>query len=519
VRLEAALIAADRAPARGRDYFGFLGWRGHDPALWAEVLAEAHSRAAAARAGSYLLYGADRDPRAIEQAQRNAERAGINALVSLKVGALADAAPPGEGPGLLCTNPPYGMRLEAQAAARALHEELGRVLRARFQGWEAAILTGAPSLGLALGLRAHRTHSVWNGAIECRLLRISVGPQSEREVGRLGKSESELQASPGAIMFANRVTKNLKRLGSWARREGVSCYRLYDADMPEYAFAIDQYQLEAEAERWLCVQEYAAPAEIEREAVRRRRAEVLAALPQATGVASARIRVRTRRRQRQGEQYAKLGAAARFHRVREGGLAFEVNFEDYLDTGLFLDQRLTRERLRAAARGQRFLNLFGYTGTATVYAASGGARTSVTVDLSNTYLEWAQRNLALNALAGPQHAFVRADCREWLAAAARAAERFDLIYLDPPTFSNSKRMDGVLDLQRDHAPLIDACAAVLAPAGLIVFATNAQRFTLDGALAERFEVRDISAATLPRDFDRNPRIHRCFELRVRGALR
>jgi 23S rRNA (guanine2445-N2)-methyltransferase / 23S rRNA (guanine2069-N7)-methyltransferase len=515
--IEAALIAADRAPGLLRQYFGFLGWRGHDAPLWERLRAEAHARARADSSITATIRGRDRDVEAIRTACANAVRAGVGNLVRLDVGPLSAAGPlPGrdpQRPGLLCTNPPYGVRLETQEAARAVHRELGAVLRERFVGWHAAVLTGAPALGMELGLRAHRTHTLWNGSIECRLLRIEVGPQSERAVGTLGKGIAHLKDTSGARMFSNRLTKNLKRLRGWAARAGVSCYRLYDADMPEYAFAIDLYRTLDPAEDWLYVQEYAAPAEIEREAVQRRRGEVLASLPDATGVPAERIRVRTRRRTARGEQYGKVGEQARFHVVGEGGLMFRVNFDDYLDTGLFLDHRATRARLREAARGRSFLNLFAYTGTATIYAAAGGARDSISVDLSRTYLEWAQENLALNGLAGSSHTLVQADCREWLAAAEQRAQRFDLIFLDPPTFSNSKRMEGVLDIARDHPQLIDACARLLAPAGLLVFSTNAQRFRLADELGARYRVTDISAATLPEDFARNPRIHRCFEIR------
>ena len=519
--IEAALIAADRAPGLGRDYFGFLAWRGHDAALWARLREEAEARAAAGEAVAQVtVRGTDRDPTAIRSARDNAARAGVGRLVRADTGVLADAAPlaarAADRPGLLCTNPPYGLRMEDREGARTVHRELGAVLRERFQGWNAAVLTGAPELGKELGLRAHRTHSVWNGGIECRLLRIKVVPESARAPGTLGKGAARLADTPGARMFANRLGKNLKRLHSWAERESVSCYRVYDADMSEYAFAIDLYRAIEPDELWLYVQEYAAPAQIEPQAVRRRRGEVLAMLPGTTGVAPERIRVRTRRRTRRGEQYDKVGEQARFHVVTEGGLRFRVNFEDYLDTGLFLDQRTTRARLRDAARGKRFLNLFAYTGAATVYAAAGGAASTTSVDLSRTYIEWGRRNLALNALTGEAHAWVQADCREWLTDAARGSQRFDLVFLDPPTFSNSKRMQGVLDIERDHPELIDACARLLAPQGLLLFSTNAQRFRLQEQLAERYQIRDLSAATLPRDFERNPRIHRCFEVRPRA---
>ena len=515
--IEAALIAADRAPGLTREYFGFLKWRGHDAALWERLRAEAEARARAGDATRVRLYGRDHDARAIEHARPNAGRAGIAHLVHFETGALAGAMPPAAGgAGLVCTNPPYGERLGDRDHARSVHRELGAVLRERFQGWSAAVLT-TPELGLELGLRAYRTHTVWNGPIECRLLRMLVTPQSERQPGMLGRGVAQHKGSAGARMFANRLAKNLKRLRSWAEREGISCYRLYDADMPEYAFAIDLYRVIEPQGSWLYVQEYAAPAEIEREAVQRRRGEVLASLPEVTGVPAECIRLRTRRRTRRGEQYLKRGEQGQFHTVLESGLRLRVNFDDYLDTGLFLDHRITRARLCAAAHGRHFLNLFAYTGSATVYAAAGGALSTTSVDLSATYLAWARDNLALNSVAGNRHRFVQADCRVWLDEAARGAARYELIFVDPPTFSNSKRMQGVLDIGRDHPELIDACARLLAPGGLIVFSTNAQRFRLDAGLSERYDIRDISAATLPLDFARSPRIHRCYEVRARAS--
>jgi 23S rRNA (guanine2445-N2)-methyltransferase / 23S rRNA (guanine2069-N7)-methyltransferase len=428
----------------------------------------------------------------------------------------------------VCVNPPYGVRLEDHQKARQLHKELGEILKSRFEGWQAAILTGSPDLGLELGLRAHRVHTVWNGAIECRLLRINVELAAARTLIAADRGaariDPSLRESNGARMFGNRLAKNVKQLSRWVRDSGVTCYRLYDADMPEYAFAIDSYKVIGEEKKpplaepqvWLHVQEYAAPASIDEEAVRRRRAEAFSVLPDVTGVPAERIRVRVRRKQTRGNQYQKVAEQFRFHIVEEGGLQLRVNFDDYLDTGLFLDHRPTRARIRELAKGKRFLNLFAYTSTATVYAAAGGARASTSVDLSRTYLDWSERNLGLNGLATRHHELVQADCREWLDEAARTRNLYELIFLDPPTFSNSKRMEGVLDTGRDHPALIDACMRVLAPGGLLVFSTNAQKFKLDPALAERYDVQDISAATIPRDFERNPRIHRCYDIRHRG---
>lgn len=527
--IEAALMATERAPGLLRDYFGFLGWCGHDAALWRRLLDEARERAAAgARAwlaagatpgAAATIRGSDLDARVLVDARANAQRAGVGDWVQFERADVAEVRPAGT-PGLICTNPPYGVRLGDDSQAQAAYAALGAVLRARFGGWEAGILAATPTASRALQLRSYRTHTVWNGALECRLLRIDLDRAGAADPAAAG-SDAVLRAadpavahSPGAVMFANRLGKNMKRLRREAQRQQASCYRLYDADMPEYAFAIDRYARADDASVHLYVQEYAAPASIDADAVRQRRAEVLAVLPQASAVAREHIHLRLRRRQSGTAQYQPLAGLGQLYPVDEAGLKFLVNFDDYLDTGLFLDHRLTRARLRAAAAGRGdFLNLFCYTASATVYAAAGGARTTTSVDLSNTYLDWAARNFRLNGLAPDAHRLERADCREWLAAAAAAGRRFDLVFLDPPTFSNSKRMDGVLDVQRDHAALVDACMAVLAPGGLLLFSTNAQRFRLDEALTRRYRIEDVSAATIPFDFARNPRIHRCFEIR------
>jgi 23S rRNA (guanine2445-N2)-methyltransferase / 23S rRNA (guanine2069-N7)-methyltransferase len=429
----------------------------------------------------------------------------------------SDAAAAVATPGLLCVNPPYGVRLEDHEAARGVHRELGEMLRERFKGWSVAVLTGAPDLGLELGIRAVRSHTLWNGALECRLLRLKVDAAEFRSLPRprgVARIDESLKDSTGAKMFGNRLAKNLKKLGGWARKNAVSCYRLYDADMPEYAFAIDRYVTVPDGLEWLYVQEYAAPVSIEEEDVRRRRNEAFSVLSDVTGVAQERVRVRTRKQQKGRDQYEKLNRKQEFHVIEENGLKFEVNFDDYLDTGIFLDHRDTRTRIRAQAQGRRVLNLFAYTSTVSVYAAAGGAASTTSVDLSNTYLDWAQRNFQLNDFGSRTNSLVRADCRDWLAEAGQGKDRYDLIFLDPPTFSNSKRMKGVLDIRRDHPNLIDACARVLAPGGLLVFSTNAQKFKLDEFLASRYTVRDISVETLPSDFERSPRIHRCYEIRA-----
>jgi 23S rRNA (guanine2445-N2)-methyltransferase / 23S rRNA (guanine2069-N7)-methyltransferase len=508
--IEAAMIAADRAPGMRRDYFGFLGWLRHDAPLWQRLLAEAGQRARQTIGST--IRGTDADQRAIAASEANAQRAGLGALVRFEHQRVEAVRPLTAQPGLICTNPPYGERLGDPEQAIQVHAALGGALREHFAGWDAAILTTTPEAARALRLRSYRSHELWNGAIPCRLLRIDLAAPGAADpaTARLER-EAAAADSDGARMFTNRLEKNLKRLGKAAQRAGIDCYRLYDADMPEYAFAIDRY-IEADGGALhLHVQEYAPPKEIDVEAARRRRREVLASLPRLFAIPPERIHIRLRQRQSGASQYEPVHAAAATpFIVQEANLRFLVNLDDYLDTGLFLDHRLTRARLRERASGARFLNLFCYTATATVYAAAGGAASSLSLDLSNRYLDWAQENLALNALNPRMHRLERADCRQWLRQAP--LEPFELIFLDPPTFSNSKRMQGVLDIQRDHFELIGQCMQRLAPGGLLVFSCNAQRFRLDEQVGRLWQVRDVSAQTLPFDFARNPRVHRCFEI-------
>ncbi len=514
--IEAALIAADIAPGLFREKFGFERWKQHDVAAWRE-----HREAAEVRRQPDLLTpgrirGFDRDPMAIRDAEANATRAGLARLIMFQRCELEKLPAAPAASGLVAVNPPYGERIGESEELRALYALLGERLRADYRDWEAAVLTGNPALGRELGINARRTHRLMNGPIECRLLRISVEPSEfvqAREPGRLPVIDAETaRERPGAQMFANRLRKNIDKFTGWARREKVSCYRVYDADMPEYAFAIDLYQSDpaGSAGRWLYVQEYAPPATVDRDRARARREEAISVLPEVTGLTNEAIYWRTRRPQKGKSQYEAIAEVDERVVVEEGGLKFLVNFTDYLDTGLFLDHRPTRARIRAAAKDKRFLNLFCYTGAATVHAAAGGARATTSVDMSRTYLDWARRNLAVNGLEG-DHRFIQEDCIAWLEADDPA--RYDLIFLDPPTFSNSKRMDREFDVQRDHVGLIRNALRRLAPGGLLLFSTNFRKFKLDGESLKDLQVADITKKTIPADFARDARTHACFEIR------
>jgi 23S rRNA (guanine2445-N2)-methyltransferase / 23S rRNA (guanine2069-N7)-methyltransferase len=515
--IEAALIAADMAPGLIRERFGFERWLRHDQAAWVELRDEARSRAAPDKLTHGRIRGFDRDPIVLRDAAANAARAGLGERIFFQRSELATlpAAPTREG--LVAVNPPYGERIGETEELRVLYALLGERLREGYRGWQAAVFTGNPGLGRELGINARRTHRMMNGTIECRLLRLAIEPSEfiiSREPGRPPViDQAAARARPGAQMFANRLRKNMKALASWARREAVSCYRLYDADMPEYSFAIDLYQSDPAGAggRWLYVQEYAPPATVDRDRARARREEAISVLPEVTNLPVDAIYWRTRRPQKGTSQYEALGDQGERVIVAEDGLRFLVNFTDYLDTGLFLDHRLTRARIREAAKGRRFLNLFCYTGAATVHAAAGGAAITTSIDMSRTYLDWARRNMEVNGFRGDAHRFVQADCLAWLAEDDGA--RYDLIFLDPPTFSNSKRMRGEFDVQRDHLPLIRQAMSRLNDGGLLLFSTNFRKFKLDQAALAGFSVTDISRATIPVDFRRDPKAHYCCEIR------
>lgn len=501
--IEGALIAADSPPGWGRARWGFSHWKGHQPAVWEALLAEAAQRRAAGWERIPLIRGCDADPHAVRAARTNAARAGLEGLVQVEQGAFAQVGPEGKA-GLVVANPPYGERLGEERELSRLYLQLGQILKERFGGWQAALFAG--NAELRVPLRPRRSYTLYNGALRCRLLLFSLDASPRKT-----PEPPPPPSSPGAQMLGNRLKRNLRLTGRWAQRQGISCYRLYDADLPEYALAVDLYQ---GALTWAHVQEYQAPTEVDPAKAAGRREEALALLPHALGIPPEQIHFKMRRRQRGKSQYEKQAAEGEFHEVREGACRFLVNFTDYLDTGLFLDHRLTRALIGELARGRRFLNLFGYTGTATVHAALGGAAATTTVDLSHTYLAWARRNLALNACERG-HELVQADCLEWLGQARREGRRYGLIFLDPPTFSNSKRMEETLDIQRDHGELIQGAARLLEPDGVLLFSTNNRRFKLDEGALAGLAAEDLTRKTLPEDFARNPRIHQCWRIEPR----
>ena len=507
--IEAALIAGDSAPGLTRAHFGFLKWKQHQPHIWQRQLEAARARRRKGMKSLPVIMGCDNDERAVQSARANAVRAQVDVHVQFEQRDVRDTPALKFCSGLLVTNPPYGERLGEERALKALYADLGSVIKEHFTGWKAAVFTGRPDLGRYLSLRAVLVNKFNNGPIECRLLRFEV---DQRYFTAAPSQAARKPPSDGAQMLINRLKKNKRILGRWARRGGISCYRIYDADLPEYALAVDLYEGN---EQWAHVQEYQAPSTVDERRAKERLEEALAVLPEVLEVDPERIYFKVRQRQRGRAQYEKFDTSGVFNLVSEGTGKLLVNFTDYLDTGLFLDHRLTRFMIGQQARGKRFLNLFSYTGAATVHAGLGGAKTTTSVDMSKTYLDWARRNLELNGLADGRHELVKADCIDWVRGQRGA--RYDLIFLDPPTFSNSKRMQDHFDVQRDHVGLLQAVSSLLSEEGVLIFSNNFRRFKMDTESLSTLSIEDITARTIDKDFERNARIHTCWKI-VRKPL-
>ncbi len=508
--LEAAMMAGDVAPGLRRTHFGLTRWQQHDDALWQRLISEACEREAAGVKHLPTLFGFDADRRVLDRARENAERLDIPGI-SFIYQDLFDFRHDFPDFGLVVTNPPYGKRLLQTGDLPRLYSALGQVFRSHFQGWKAAVFTEDQQLGKSIGIRSHRQHTLYNGAIACKLLHFEIDADNFFDDARLPKRLKAEDLSPQSQDFSNRLQKNLKQRRRWAERAGIDCYRVYDADLPDYAAAIDFYSNHTQpGEQWICIQEYEAPKKIDPEVVKRRTRELRTLTQDVLGLDDAQLFYKSRARQRGESQYEKLGSESRFHVVTEGACKLRVNFSDYVDTGLFLDHRPIRQLIEQQAKGKTFLNLFAYTGAATIHAAIGGAESSLSVDLSNTYLDWAKRNLQLNKLDESKHRLLRADCLQWLKQ--NHNETWDLIFLDPPTFSNSKKMDDLLDIQRDHVQLIERSMKLLSEGGTLYFSTNLRSFKLEENLAQQFKLTDISIKSIPEDFQRRANIHYCFEI-------
>lgn len=506
--IEAAQMEAQIAPQLYRLHWGFDFWQGHNQAAWEKVKEEALALAEAEkqRENPPHFYGFDLDHRVLQKAKQNAKNAGVVHLMQWQQGDVAAIKNPSPNlAGTVICNPPYGERLGTTPALIALYSVFGQRLKQQFAGWNASIFSGEPSLLDCLRLRSHRQFKAKNGPLDCVQKNYQIAERAEQSAveNALEFDRTSSVSSDVAVDFANRLQKNIKKIEKWAKQQGLDAYRLYDADLPEYNLAVDRYA------DHIVVQEYAAPKNIDENKARQRLLDAVNATLNVTGIETNKLILKVRQKQKGTNQYEKLANKGEYFYVNEYGAKLWVNLTDYLDTGLFLDHRLTRKMLGEMAQGKDFLNLFAYTGSATVHAALGKAKSTTTVDMSNTYLNWAEQNLLLNDIEGKQHKLIQADCLQWLEKCDR---QFDLIFVDPPTFSNSKRMEDSWDVQRDHIKLMTNLKRILRPNGTIVFSNNKRGFKMDFAKLEELGLSavEISHKTLPLDFERNKQIHNCW---------
>ncbi|WBA09847.1 bifunctional 23S rRNA (guanine(2069)-N(7))-methyltransferase RlmK/23S rRNA (guanine(2445)-N(2))-methyltransferase RlmL [Salinivibrio kushneri] len=499
--IEAAMMAANIAPGLKRKRWGFESLLGFDVEAFKAIKAEASVKAKRGVSQCQTrFYGTDNDARMIETARANARRAGVAELVEFTTGDATQVMPPeGFTEGHIISNPPYGERLGTTPGLIALYTQLGDHLKEAFARNTVSLYSGSDELLSCLRMRADDKFKLRNGALDCVMKTYAITARGE-------KAEKDAPKADVAPDFANRLRKNMAKLDKWAKKQEIECYRLYDADLPDYKAAIDRYR------DFLVIQEYAAPKTIEPEKARRRLLDMVRAAIAVTGVDANKVVLKTREKQKGNNQYQKLAGESRTMTIQEYGVALEVNLYDYLDTGVFLDHRYTRRLIGEKATGQDFLNLFAYTGSASVHAAVGGARSTTTVDMSKTYLAWAERNMKLNGLVGRQHRFEQADCLQWI---RQSDQKFDLIFIDPPTFSNSKRMQSTFDVQRDHLDVLLALKDRLRPGGEIIFSNNKRHFKMDleGLAAAGLSAENISKRSIPEDFARNPHIHNCWIIR------
>ncbi len=545
--LEAVQILRDIAPGSTRTRWGFEGWREHNEDLWQNLLADAREHEAAARERRVRIVAADVDPVARKTAERMVKCAGAKRFVDFcaaKPSAILDHA------GAIAAAAVVADTTETPLAA--MHDAMtfvGELYRAaELSGARFAALTRDELLARALHAEPARRIDVMPNNEEATIevwdhteVSAATRPQAAEDPKDDGADVNSTASEPAAMLdlgdgkplpvlvaesqqFANRLRKNARLRRKWARREGVSCYRVYDADLPDYSAAIDLYEGTPQTPgRWLVIAEYAAPKTIDPALAQARMLDILAIAPRILEVPAEHVHAKARMRSRGGSQYgkgkAKQGERANIARrrlplIEEGGLTFAVNFDDYLDTGIFLDHRVTRDLVREHAKSaRRFLNLFAYTGTATCYAADGGVEETVTVDLSNTYLDWAERNMRQNGFVGPQHHFVRDDVLAWISHQRNTRNRWDLIFVDPPTFSNSSKMGRrTWDVQRDHVELLAGVARLLTQEGHAIFSCNLRGFRPEVRKLAQVGVviEDITEQTIPEDFARNKKVHHCY---------
>jgi len=493
ILIEAAGMARNEAPGLFREGFAFERLPSFRVAKFKELKEQLLANITDPK---LWLIGHDYDANVLDKAIANAQRAELDTVIKFKQSDATKLTAVAKLPGVVISNLPYGERIGSMAELVNLHRSLGVGFKKHFNHWKLALLGMDESLFKLLKLVKQKRYKFKNGPLDVEL---NLYQLDDKQVSLTTDDKPALNFE-GSMAFANRLKKNKQGLKNWLKQNQVHAYRVYDADIPEYNVAVDIYGDSA------VIFEYAAPKEIDEKTSEKRLQDVISLTAQQLDIASENIAVKVRKKQKGEEQYTPMAKQNRTMVVEEFGAKFKVNLFDYLDTGLFLDHRLARRYIQENAKDKRFLNLFAYTGTASVHAALGGAKAITTVDLSKTYLKWGQDNFALNDISNTRYRFEQADCLKWL---EHAQGQYDLIFLDPPTFSNSKRMKDAFDVQNDHIKLLTWVKKILSPSGTLIFSNNKRGFVMDevGLMGLGLKAENISEKTLSPDFKRNKKIH------------
>ncbi|SKA78031.1 23S rRNA (guanine2445-N2)-methyltransferase / 23S rRNA (guanine2069-N7)-methyltransferase [Thiothrix eikelboomii] len=494
--IEAALMALDIAPGLLRGATVAQRWLKHDAQLYGELLSEARERqqVGLAKAERFHFIGCELDKDKLATAKSDWATLGLPAAQWLnQEPKQIEFANFQADQGLLLSQLPFNAEQHA-LTWRTAYSEFGQAISSLSTQFRGALFAPAAAPLAFTDLFYSKTYRYLNGRDEYQLWTLDKLVQKARPTLWIAED------------FANRIEKNLRKLKGFIQRGHTDAYRIYDADIPEYAVAVDRYA------DWLHVQEYAPPATIDEKTAQQRLDQVLMTLAEVLKVPANKIVLKQRKRQKGFDQYERQAQVGQSLVVHEHGLRFKVNLSDYLDTGLFLDHRPMRLWMQQHAQGKSVLNLFCYTGAVSVHAAAGGASRVDSVDLSSTYLAWAEDNFQLNHLKLNPYNYrtIRANAVEWL---ANCKQRYDLIFLDPPTFSNSKRMQTVFDVQRDQVSLLQNAMQVLERNGVLVFSNNFRKFKLDPIIEERYAVEDYRLQSIPEDFQRDMKIHSCWLIR------
>ncbi|MEW6995803.1 bifunctional 23S rRNA (guanine(2069)-N(7))-methyltransferase RlmK/23S rRNA (guanine(2445)-N(2))-methyltransferase RlmL [Colwelliaceae bacterium MEBiC 14330] len=503
ILIEAVAMAAKQAPGVLRDSWGFDYWLQHDNAIWQVQLEQAKtsSEDALSSLKNVKVFGIDLDGRVLKTAQQNARNARCQQFIEFSCKNTNDINNTFGGPGTILFNPPYGERIGELPELVENFVLLGQKLKAQFIDWRVAILTANIDLLSMLKLSSFKRYKFKNGPLDCQLALYNVDEK------QLAKDAVNTQTNfvEQDSAFANRLKKNRKNLKGWVKSNGIEAYRLYDGDIPEFNVVVDIYG------QYLVIQEYAAPKTIEEDKAKKRLQEVIYWAPKVLDIPTDKVVLKTRAKQKGANQYQRIDKSKQSITINEYGAQFKINLWDYLDTGLFLDHRKTRQIVAKKAKDKTVLNLFAYTGSVSVQAAIHGALSVTTVDMSNTYLSWAQDNFALNNLSGHKYQFIQADCLDWL---KKNTTKFDIIFIDPPTFSNSKRMEDSFDVQRDHVSLLNDALKSLNRGGEIIFTNNKRNFKIDFDALDKLglAVQPMSDFTRDKDFARNKHIHNSWSV-------